>query len=288
MDRFRRLLEAYRWLWNAQKRWRPHPIWIAVPLFGLRVLVDVGRALLPPLEAPLMSAPFSGRPLVGAFAPVAVLGLVIVLALGVVSIDVATREGARQRVEAPPVIITASRLRVADIDPTPWEFTGSAADLERAGGVGGLMDDWLATLSPEEATRVLERWDANPRRGFMIVTSPPGESPVRAARVSMNGRLPAPATWPRIVNPNEVVQAVEKHYPATRDGVRMEGTVGMQWLVDADGGVLRWRVVQPSRYPELDRAAREVAAVYRFTPAEHDGRNVAAWVTGPVSFRLVD
>lgn len=287
MDRFRRVLEAYRWLWDAQNRWRPHPMWLAVPLFGLRVLADVGRALLPPFGAPPMSE-FSSRHLVGGFHPLAALGVVVLLALGAVGTDVVTRQRTLHVVEAPPVIITASRLRVGDIEPPPWNFTGSAMDLESAGGLGELMDAWLATLPPDEAARVLERWDANPRRGLMIVTSPPGESPIRAARVSLNGRLPSPAKWPRIVNPNQVVQAVERHYPAAAADARMEGTVGMQWLVDDRGSVLRWRVVQPSRYPELDRAAEDVAAVYRFSPAEHNGRNVAAWVTGPVSFRLVD
>lgn len=152
--------------------------------------------------------------------------------------------------------------------------------------MGAQLEGWFSDLTPEEARRFTDAWDDNPWRGFMFATTPRGEIPLRAVRVSLERRLPAPQTWPRIVNSDQVVQQVRRRYPVSSAAHPMEGTVGIQWLVDEFGTVQRTRVIQASRYPELDRAALEVAGVYRFAPAVHEGRQVAAWVTGPVSFRL--
>jgi hypothetical protein len=44
------LIEGYRWLWSAQRRWHPVSRWLAAIGFGVRVLADIMRLLLPPLR----------------------------------------------------------------------------------------------------------------------------------------------------------------------------------------------------------------------------------------------
>jgi hypothetical protein len=41
------LVEGYRWLWSAQRRWHPGSRWVAAPLFVLRVLADIMRSVVP-------------------------------------------------------------------------------------------------------------------------------------------------------------------------------------------------------------------------------------------------
>jgi len=41
------LIEGYRWLWSAQRRWHRSSRWIAAPLFGVRVIVDIMRSIVP-------------------------------------------------------------------------------------------------------------------------------------------------------------------------------------------------------------------------------------------------
>jgi hypothetical protein len=45
------LIEGYRWLWSAQRRWHPGSRWLAAIGFGFRVLADIMRLLVPPLRA---------------------------------------------------------------------------------------------------------------------------------------------------------------------------------------------------------------------------------------------
>lgn len=208
-----------------------------------------------------------------------VLGLAAAVAeFGRTSEDIPT-------LEASPVLITASRLRVGATGPLPWTFSG-VTDRETAASLDARLDAWFAELSPEQARRFTDAWDDEPWQGLMVPTTLPGESPMQAVRVSLRRPLPMPAVWPKILNPDEVIAEVARSYPRGAEERPMEGTVGVQWLVDAQGSILRTRVLQASRYPELDRAALDVASAYRFAPAVHDGRQVAAWVTGPVSFRL--
>ena len=47
----------------------------------------------------------------------------------------------------------------------------------------------------------------------------------------------------------------------------------------------RIRVGQTSAYPALDRAARRLANVYRFTPALRGDHPVTVWVNRAVTFR---
>jgi hypothetical protein len=43
----RRALEGYRWLWRAQRRWRPEAFWLACVQFVARVMADMMRSMRP-------------------------------------------------------------------------------------------------------------------------------------------------------------------------------------------------------------------------------------------------
>jgi hypothetical protein len=44
------LVEGYRWLWSAQRRWHPGSRWWNAIGFGVRVSADIMRLLIPPLR----------------------------------------------------------------------------------------------------------------------------------------------------------------------------------------------------------------------------------------------
>ena len=48
-ERLRSSLEGYRWLWSAQRRWRPSALPIACILFAARVVMDLARSFSRPL-----------------------------------------------------------------------------------------------------------------------------------------------------------------------------------------------------------------------------------------------
>jgi TonB family protein len=58
----------------------------------------------------------------------------------------------------------------------------------------------------------------------------------------------------------------------------------MQFLVGTTGEIERLRIGQISAYPALDRAAMQVATMYRFSPALRRGEPVAVWVSHAISF----
>lgn len=83
---------------------------------------------------------------------------------------------------------------------------------------------------------------------------------------------PRPIKMPRPVYPQEAF--VKK----------IEGTVLVEILIDANGNVIRASVVQS--IPALDQAALQSVYQWRFSPAMKKGRPVATIAQAPVSFRI--
>jgi len=91
------------------------------------------------------------------------------------------------------------------------------------------------------------------------------------------------AKSPRETPPVPVKQARPK-YPKAAYEQRIEGTVLVEFAIDAKGGVTDLRVVES--VPALDAAALECARKWRFKPATRDGVPVATKAALPVVFRL--
>ena len=84
--------------------------------------------------------------------------------------------------------------------------------------------------------------------------------------------------------PPRLLRLVKPHYPSEAFVKKLEGTVGIEIVIDAHGSVVRARVVQS--VPGLDEPALEAVRQWLFTPAIHQGRPVAARALAPVTFRI--
>lgn len=82
------------------------------------------------------------------------------------------------------------------------------------------------------------------------------------------------------------VYAPKPEYPEEARSAEMEGMVVIEVLVNTDGYVARARVAESSGYKVLDKAAKEAARDWEFTPAEKDGELVRVWVDIPFNFSL--
>jgi len=108
-------------------------------------------------------------------------------------------------------------------------------------------------------------------------------------RASSNMPSGAPAesvaTAPRLLNGEQVEQAIAAEYP---DALRREGiggTVRLRLLVGTDGVPEEVRLLESSGYQELDAAATRVAEYLRFSPAtDNDGKPLRVWASFPISF----
>jgi TonB family protein len=89
---------------------------------------------------------------------------------------------------------------------------------------------------------------------------------------------------PQILNRDEVVEAMRSAYPTRLRDAGIGGTVSVWFYIDDQGRVARRIVNEGSGVEELDRAALELAGVYRFSPAMNRERRVGVWVSLPITF----
>lgn len=76
-------------------------------------------------------------------------------------------------------------------------------------------------------------------------------------------------------------------YPAHLRQRRASGTVGVSITVAADGAPTEVQITSPSGHPALDSLARRwILQHWRFTPAQQDGRTLAASVRTSITFSL--
>lgn len=115
----------------------------------------------------------------------------------------------------------------------------------------------------------------------------PSELPPPRARSADAAEGPAfvPHTVaPRLLNEAEIARALETEYPRTLRDAGIGGTVTVHLHVDENGSVLEARVHEGSPHASLDRAALDVAALMRFSPALNLDRKVAVWVQQRITF----
>lgn len=94
------------------------------------------------------------------------------------------------------------------------------------------------------------------------------------------------ATPPRLVNGDEVAEAIRREYPPYLRAQGVSGTVRLQLLVGTDGMPGEVRILQSSGNDELDQAATRVASLLRFEPAtDARGRPLQVWASYPIPFR---
>jgi periplasmic protein TonB len=74
-------------------------------------------------------------------------------------------------------------------------------------------------------------------------------------------------------------------YPQEAFINKIQGTVLLEILIDANGDVVATRVLR-SVSPDLDQAATQTVRQWKFAPAHRRGRSVAMWAHAPVEFRI--
>lgn len=90
---------------------------------------------------------------------------------------------------------------------------------------------------------------------------------------------------PRITNRAEVIEAMEREYPPLLREAGIGGTVRVYFFITETGRVGERRIDQTSGHEALDRAALNVAEVYRFSPALNREDAVPVWVSFPITFQ---
>ena len=91
---------------------------------------------------------------------------------------------------------------------------------------------------------------------------------------------------PKILNRDEVIDAMRDAYPVLLKASGIGGVVRVFFFIDRDGEVQSTRVDQSSGFELLDEAALAVAGKYRFSPALNRDTPVPVWVSFPITFEV--
>jgi protein TonB len=67
-----------------------------------------------------------------------------------------------------------------------------------------------------------------------------------------------------------------------------QGRVLLRVFVSIDGRAERIELQKSSGFERLDQAAEQAVQRWKFTPARQGDQTLAAWVTVPIDFRLVE
>lgn len=127
---------------------------------------------------------------------------------------------------------------------------------------------------------------------------PPVVVPTDQGTVAAPPAVPAPAiepvdaVAPTVADPAPIeatlaYRAAPLTFPSQAIRRKMQGTVMLRVLVDAEGKPVQVVIERSSGYDLLDKSARDqVLANWRFQPATSQGHAVPAWARVPVSFDL--
>lgn len=75
-------------------------------------------------------------------------------------------------------------------------------------------------------------------------------------------------------------------YPSASRRLEEEGTVGLKFLIGADGRVLQAEIEKTSGFPRLDEAARNALSKCQFRPGTIDGKAEQSWASIKYTWRL--
>lgn len=75
-------------------------------------------------------------------------------------------------------------------------------------------------------------------------------------------------------------------YPPVAFQMRIEGTVMLKALVQPDGTCGEVLLAKSSGNEFLDKSALNTVAQWKFTPAKSQGKDIAQWVSIPISFSI--
>lgn len=131
------------------------------------------------------------------------------------------------------------------------------------------------------ALALLAAVSAVPAHGAVAAQSAPGEAD------SGGGLDSVPATRPpRLVNPDEVADALDRHYPEELRQQRISGVTVLEMKVDRIGLPYEVTVADSAGHPWFDEAALEVAEAMEFKPGTRHGEPAEYTVEIPLRFQV--
>ena len=173
----------------------------------------------------------------------------------------------RSRSVPPPTVPSAATL-LAPIEPVPDEPAAPAPELSPGGSPTG---------SASGSSEGMEGGVDGGAAGGI-----PGGDPGGVPGGSLGGTgWGAAGEYDRAPRPIRVTRPL---YPREAFINKIQGTVQVEILIDAQGTVVDARVV--GSIPLLDAAALATVREWRFVPATRDGRPVAARALAPITFRI--
>lgn len=294
-DWIREALAGYRWLWRAQLRWGRTPRWLAPFQFATRVAEDLLHATLSvlcrgPLQAPSLATAHSSSRRSPMTTPTTVLAvglgdgsanerlkanfgawlwssMIVAAVLHFGTFALWPSLTATDWTRDPDVLTTIEIPPDIPIPPPPPQLSAPAAPVA------------ATTDIPEDVTIPPTTWPDNP------VTLLPPPDDIRPAGTDRAAFTPFTVA-PEILNPDEVVRAMTREYPAVLRDSGIGGTVSVEFSIDERGRVRETRIAGSSRYQAFDDAALTVADVIRFSPALNRDKRVAVRVVFPIVFRV--
>ena len=122
-----------------------------------------------------------------------------------------------------------------------------------------------------------------------VITTPTAPAISNTAPVS-----PTQSTAPSAPSPSIRTGAViqpgasctKPDYPSASRRLEEEGTVGLKFLIGADGRVLQAEIEKTSGFPRLDEAARNALSKCQFRPGSIDGKAEQSWASIKYTWRL--
>lgn len=132
-----------------------------------------------------------------------------------------------------------------------------------------------------DLTIPLTTFEANPAE-----TLPPPPSRTDDEDLSAAPTFTPMTVRPRLQNPEEVSQALLRHYPMILRDAGIGGTARVWFFIEKTGRVGRTLIHQSSGFDDLDAAALKVASIMQFTPGYNRDRPVDVWVSIEVTFEV--
>ena len=182
-----------------------------------------------------------------------------------------------------------------EIPPTPEQIRARDEQAERvadqAERVAELEAELEALLRTRRAERQAEIDDditiAPTRfRDDPVDDFPPPPTDVGGTDLSAAPRFTPMTVSPEILNRPEIIRALTRLYPSILRDAGIGGTVEVWFFISEEGTVLDSRVSIPAAEAQLNRAALEVANVFRFSPALNRERVVPVWIRLPITFEV--
>ena len=122
-----------------------------------------------------------------------------------------------------------------------------------------------------------------------VITTPTAPAISNTAPV-----IPTQSTAPPTPSPSIRTGAViqpgascaKPDYPSASRRLEEEGTVGLKFLIGANGRVIQAEIEKTSGFPRLDEAARNALSKCQFRPGSIDGKAEQSWASIKYTWRL--